>query len=122
MREVKRRYDPHNVISPRRANRGGTSLLTIEAAKKEFEPACVYVNTASIGLPPHDLDLANALRERLGLPSGDSAIVMVATEGGLERLREADIKASVRAGAVRLSFHLHNTESDVDTVARALGA
>jgi len=27
-------------------------VLTVEAAQKEFEPACVYVNTASIGLPP----------------------------------------------------------------------
>jgi len=61
------------------------------------------------------------LRERLGLPTGDSAIVTVATEGGLERLRAADVKASIRAGAVRVSFHLHNTESDVATVARALG-
>jgi selenocysteine lyase/cysteine desulfurase len=69
----------------------------------------------------HDLGLANALRQRLGLPSGDSAIVTVAAEGSLERLREAGIKSSVRAGAVRLSFHLHNTESDVDAVARALG-
>jgi selenocysteine lyase/cysteine desulfurase len=70
----------------------------------------------------HDLGLANKLRERLGLPQGDSAIVTVSADGGLERLRAADIRASVRAGAVRLSFHLHNTESDVDTVARALGA
>jgi selenocysteine lyase/cysteine desulfurase len=45
----------------------------------------------------------------------------VAAEGGLERLRVAGIKASVRAGAVRMSFHLHNTEADVDAVARALG-
>jgi len=67
----------------------------------------------------HDLALANALRGRLGLPPGDSAIVTA--EGGLERLRAAGIKASVRAGAVRLSFHLHNTEADVDAVARALG-
>ena len=69
----------------------------------------------------HDLALANALRGRLGLPPGDSAIVTVATEGGLEQLRAAGIKASVRAGAVRLSFHLHNTEADVNAVARALG-
>jgi selenocysteine lyase/cysteine desulfurase len=69
----------------------------------------------------HDLALANALRERLGLPEGDSAIVTVAADGGLERLRAAGIKASVRAGAVRLSFHLHNTDSDVEAVARALG-
>jgi len=67
----------------------------------------------------HDLALANALRGRLGLPPGDSAIVTA--QGGLERLRAAGIKASVRAGAVRLSFHLHNTEADVDAVARALG-
>ena len=69
----------------------------------------------------HDLALANALRGRLGLPPGDSAIVTVAADGGLERLRAAGIKASVRAGAVRLSFHLHNTDADVDAVAHALG-
>jgi selenocysteine lyase/cysteine desulfurase len=69
----------------------------------------------------HDLALANALRGRLGLPPGGSAIVTVAAEGGLERLRAAGIKASVRAGSVRLSFHLHNTEADVDAVAGALG-
>jgi selenocysteine lyase/cysteine desulfurase len=39
----------------------------------------------------HDLDLANKLRARLGLPPGDSAIVTVSTNGGLERLRAADI-------------------------------
>ena len=69
----------------------------------------------------HDLGLANALRERLGLPAGDSSILTVAADGGLERLRAVGIKASVRAGAVRLSFHLHNTEADVEAVARALG-
>jgi selenocysteine lyase/cysteine desulfurase len=69
----------------------------------------------------HDLGLANALRERLGLPRGDSAILTVAADGGLERLRAAGIRASIRAGAVRLSFHLHNTGADVEAVARALG-
>ena len=72
----------------------------------------------------HDLALANALRGRLGLPPGDSAIVTAragAAEGGLGRLRAAGIKASVRAGAVRVSFHLHNTEADVNAVAQALG-
>src|SRR5262245_15276084 len=34
------------------AHAGGHRVLTVEAAQKEFEPACVYVNTASIGLPP----------------------------------------------------------------------
>jgi len=31
------------------------------------------------------------------------------------------LQASVHTDAVRLSFHLHNTEADVDAVARALG-
>ena len=69
----------------------------------------------------HDLALANALRTRLGLPPGDSAIVTTSLDGGQERLQSAGIKASVRAGAVRISFHLHNTDADVDAVARALG-
>jgi selenocysteine lyase/cysteine desulfurase len=69
----------------------------------------------------HDVALANALRSRLGLPAGDSAIVTVSANDAMERLRAAGIKASVRAGSVRLSFHLHNTDADVDAVARALG-
>ena len=69
----------------------------------------------------HNLALANTLRARLGLPPSDSAIVTVAVDGGLKGLQAAGIKASVRAGAVRVSFHLHNTDADVDAVARALG-
>ena len=69
----------------------------------------------------HDLALANALRRRLGLPAGDSAIVTAALDGGLERLRMGGIHASARAGKVRLSFHLHNTDADVEAVAHALG-
>jgi selenocysteine lyase/cysteine desulfurase len=69
----------------------------------------------------HNCGLANALRRRLGLPAGDSAIVTVTAEEGLERLRAAGIKSSVRAGAVRVSFHLYNTDADVEAVARALG-
>ena len=38
-----------------------------------------------------------------------------------QRLQASGIRASVRAGAVRVSFHLHNTDADVDAVARALG-
>jgi selenocysteine lyase/cysteine desulfurase len=68
----------------------------------------------------HDLALANALRQRLGLAPGDSAIVTLDVDRGLNRLRAAGISASVRAGAVRLSFHLHNTEADVDAVVHAL--
>ncbi len=85
-------------------------------------PALDLLNEVGIAsIHRHDLGLANALRERLRLPRGDSAILTVAADGGLERLRAAGIRASIRAGAVRLSFHLHNTEADVEAVARALG-
>ena len=69
----------------------------------------------------HDVGLANAMRARLGMPASDSAIVSVSVNDGLARLAAANVKAAVRAGGVRLSFHLHNTEADVDAVARALG-
>ena len=111
---------------------GGPLRLAKDARRLDISPAWLaWAGTvpaldllSEVGIASihrHDLSLANGLRERLGLPNGDSAIVTVATEGGLERLRATDVKASLRAGAVRLSFHLHNTECDVDTVARALG-
>jgi selenocysteine lyase/cysteine desulfurase len=85
-------------------------------------PALELLDEVGIGaIHRHDVGLANALRRRLGLPAGDSAVVTVATDAGLERLRAAGVRASIRAGAVRLSFHLHNTESDVDVVAQGLG-
>ena len=41
-------------------------------------------------------------------------------EGAPERLEAAGVRASNRAGAARLSFHLHNTEADVDLALAAL--
>ena len=106
--------------------------LATDARRLDISPAWLaWVATvpalkllAEVGIETihrHDVGLANALRSRLGLPPGDSAIVTVATDGALERLTAAGIRASVRAGAVRLSFHLHNTEDDVDAIARVLG-
>jgi selenocysteine lyase/cysteine desulfurase len=106
--------------------------LARDARRLDISPAWLsWVGTlpalellAEVGIAAihrHDLALANALRARLGLPPGDSPIVTLAAAGGLERLGAAGIRASVRAGAVRVSFHLHNTDADVDAVARALG-
>ena len=106
--------------------------LATEARRLDISPAWLaWVGAvpalellAEVGIASihqHNVRLANALRERLGLPEGDSAIVTVPTAAGLERLRAAGVRASVRAGAVRLSFHLHNTDTDVDAIARALG-
>jgi len=106
--------------------------LAADARRLDISPAWLsWVGTvpaldllAEVGIDRihrHDIGLANALRARLGMPPGDSAILSVSVGDGLSGLAAANIKAAVRAGGVRLSFHLHNTEADVEAVARALG-
>ncbi len=67
----------------------------------------------------HSVGLANRLRDRIGLPPSDSAIVAVETDRG-QALESAGIAASTRAGRVRLSFYLYNTAADVDLAANIL--
>jgi selenocysteine lyase/cysteine desulfurase len=67
----------------------------------------------------HDVGLANALRDRLGLPASGSAIVSLRTDPG--SLRAAGVRCAGRAGRTRLAFHLYNDQDDVDLAARALG-
>lgn len=69
----------------------------------------------------HDVGLANTFRDGLGLPSSNSAIVSVDAPTDVAiRLADAGIAAAVRAGRLRLSFHLYNSESDVEAALRAL--
>jgi selenocysteine lyase/cysteine desulfurase len=68
----------------------------------------------------HDVGLANRFRAGVGLPPGDSAIVSVDLPGAAERLERAGIRAAVRAGGLRASFHLYTTEADVDAALEAL--
>ncbi|MQA88507.1 MAG: aminotransferase class V-fold PLP-dependent enzyme [Streptosporangiales bacterium] len=68
----------------------------------------------------HNVALANRFRAGLGLEPGASAIVNVDVPGAQERLRAAGVRASVRAGRVRASFHLYTTERDVDLALEAL--
>jgi selenocysteine lyase/cysteine desulfurase len=71
----------------------------------------------------HDVGLANAFRERLGLEASDSAIVTWPDAEGDEfsALTTAGVKASARAGRARVAFHLWNDEEDVDLAAGAIG-
>ncbi len=69
----------------------------------------------------HGVALASRLREALGLEPSRSAILSLHTPGAAESLERAGIRASVRGGAVRLCFHLYNSEDDVDAVIAALG-
>jgi selenocysteine lyase/cysteine desulfurase len=61
----------------------------------------------------HAVGLATLLRTELQLPQQPSAIVSIPTTSA-EKLRDAGIRASIRAGAVRVGFHLYNTEDDLD--------
>jgi selenocysteine lyase/cysteine desulfurase len=68
----------------------------------------------------HDLGLANRFRTGLGLEKGDSAIVFVDVPEAASRLERARIRAAVRGGRVRTSWHLYNTTDDVDRALEAL--
>ncbi|GLI03238.1 aminotransferase class V-fold PLP-dependent enzyme [Phytohabitans aurantiacus] len=76
-----------------------------------------------IGVPAinaHNVALANRFLTALGRPPGESAIVTVDVPGAQERLAAAGVRAAVRAGRVRASFHLYSTEQDVDMAVNAL--
>src|SRR4051794_2487443 len=68
----------------------------------------------------HDVGLANRFRAGLGISASNSAIVSVASEGAQERLEAAGIMAATRGGRLRTSWHVYNTEDDVDRVLEAL--
>jgi selenocysteine lyase/cysteine desulfurase len=73
----------------------------------------------------HDLALTRRFCEGLGMPAPVSPIVQLAVpdaEATLARLEAAGVRAAGRAGAVRLSFHLYNTEEDVDRALEVLAA
>ncbi|MDQ2872226.1 MAG: aminotransferase class V-fold PLP-dependent enzyme, partial [Candidatus Eremiobacteraeota bacterium] len=67
----------------------------------------------------HDMALASRFCEALDLPGPASPIVYLGSDDGFAKLLEAGVRASVRAGRVRVSFHIYNTADDV---ARAVGA
>ncbi|MEE6306857.1 aminotransferase class V-fold PLP-dependent enzyme [Plantactinospora veratri] len=76
-----------------------------------------------VGLPAireHNVRLANRFLAGLGQPPRDSAIVTVDVPGAAEKLAAAGVRAAVRAGRVRASFHLYSSEHDVDLALAAL--
>ncbi|MDQ2894467.1 MAG: aminotransferase class V-fold PLP-dependent enzyme [Actinomycetota bacterium] len=76
------------------------------------------LGVAAIGA--YDLALAGRLRDGLGLAPAASAIVITQRADAAERLQRAGIRASVRAGRVRMSCHPPATMADVDRALEAL--
>ena len=85
------------------------------------QPAIELLNRIGIEtVHEHDVALANRFRVGLGMEPSNSAIVSIAREGAAERLERAGIVGSLRAGRLRVSWHLYNTDADVDATLDAL--
>jgi selenocysteine lyase/cysteine desulfurase len=111
--------------------------LRLAASAKRFDASPSWVSAIGAGasLPwlagldraavhQHTVGLADALRGELGMPSMNSAIVSMPVADAAqvsEQLRRAGIRAAVRAGGVRVGFHLYNTDDDLDRLLQALG-
>jgi selenocysteine lyase/cysteine desulfurase len=106
--------------------------LAASARRLDLSPAWFSHRGAAASLPwiasldmtavrDHCVGLANATLTGLGLAPGNSAIIAIELgEDQAARLADAGVAASVRAGRVRLSYHLYNTVADVDLVLDAL--
>ncbi|MGE2714313.1 aminotransferase class V-fold PLP-dependent enzyme [Mycolicibacterium litorale] len=108
--------------------------LAADARRFDTSPAWFSALGAGLTLPwlaaldraaveAHTVGLADTLRGELGLPPHPSAIVSLPSDGNGDaagRLQRAGIRASVRAGAVRVGFHLYNTADDVSRLLAAL--
>lgn len=75
-----------------------------------------------VAVESHTVGLANRLRSELQLPPSNSAIVSIGVADAAEKVESAGIRASIRAGAVRVGFHLYNTEADLHRLLDALNA
>lgn len=105
--------------------------LAADARRFDASPTWFSVLGAGLTLPwlasldgsaveAHAVGLANRVRAELELPQQDSAIVSIPIAAAADKLRAAGIRASVRAGAVRVGFHLYNTDNDLDRLLDAL--
>jgi selenocysteine lyase/cysteine desulfurase len=85
------------------------------------QPALAVIEQIGVAaIHRHDLALANRFRAGLGLDASDSAIVFADTEDAAARLERAGIRAAVRGGRLRTSWHVYNTDEDVDRALDAL--
>ncbi|MBI1758647.1 MAG: aminotransferase class V-fold PLP-dependent enzyme [Actinobacteria bacterium] len=111
---------------------GGPLRLAADARRFDISPAWhswiaqapaleVLAEVGVAALHAHALGLANRFRAGVDLSPGDSAIVSLdpAPEAA-GRLDRAGVVGSVRAGRLRLSFHLNNGPTDADAAADAL--
>ena len=104
---------------------GGPLRLAASARRLDTSPAWfMWVATAAalgmieqVGIDAihgHDVALANRFRTGLGLEPSNSAIVFCDVADAAAKLEQAGIRAAVRGGRLRTSWHVYNTPADVD--------
>jgi selenocysteine lyase/cysteine desulfurase len=85
------------------------------------QPAIEVVEEIGVSaIHAHDVALANRFRAGIGLGPSDSAIVCADVPGAPERLERAGVVAAMRGGLLRTSWHMYNTNDDVDHVLEIL--
>lgn len=95
------------------------NLISMIGAKRSIDAI------VELGVPAicrHDVALANRLREGRGLPPSDSAIVSLPWGEAAKHLAAAGIRATEWRGNLRLSFHVYNSEDDVDRTLHTLAS
>jgi selenocysteine lyase/cysteine desulfurase len=106
------------------ARRLDTSLAWLVAAGSRA--SLELIDALGVGrIAEHNRSLVARFCAGLGIPETGSSIVQVErpdAEAAMERLRAAGISCSVRAGALRLAFHLYNDEADVERALEVLGS
>ena len=137
--EARERLRPHlagwYAADPPMANLYGGPLRLADSAKAlDISPAWMsWVGQApalelleAVGIEAvhaHDVTLADRFRAGLGMEPGASAIVSLdlPVEAAV-RLEAARVRCAGRGGLTRFSFHLANTEADVDRALEAIGS
>ncbi len=85
------------------------------------EPALRLITELGVeAIHRHNLELADALARGLDREPADSAIVALDLPDDLPSDALAGIRASMRAGRLRVSFHLYNTMEDVERLIAAI--
>ncbi|WP_239097697.1 aminotransferase class V-fold PLP-dependent enzyme [Kytococcus sedentarius] len=80
-----------------------------------------FVQVPATQLRDHSVALTNAFRRGMGLDDSDSAIVSLGLpEAAAAAAARAGLTLSQRAGGVRLSFHVWNTQADVEAALEVL--
>ena len=81
----------------------------------------VLAATGAGAIGEHNVALADSFLTALDQPPSNSAIVSVpADDAAVARLTAAGVRFGVRAGRVRVAFHLYSTADDVDMAIGAL--